>query len=108
MEAATCGGGRIGVEEDASGREGRARGRMSGVYIFMNFLWGKNAVTRHPTKGKGGICGGALSLVLGVFSNWAVRMPHGDFGSRDAGRAALWRTAVSMDWGGAKFWPGPA
>lgn len=26
-----------------------------------------------------------------------------DFGSRDAGRAALWRTAVSVDRGGAKI-----
>jgi hypothetical protein len=41
--------------------------------------------------------------LVGVFSNWAGRMPHGDFGSRDAGSAALWRTAVSVDRGGAKI-----
>lgn len=70
-EVATCGGGRIGVEKRRT-RAARREDRGGSCLISAATR------TRHPKKGNAGICGGVLWL------RWAVRMPHGNFASRDA------------------------
>jgi hypothetical protein len=63
-------------------------------------------VTRHPTKGNGGICGGALSLVYFPIGPGACRMGTSGAGTlgapRSGGPRSLWTGEAR------RFWPGPA
>ncbi|XP_066316464.1 uncharacterized protein [Miscanthus floridulus] len=76
-EAATCGGGHIGVEgrTRAARREERA-GACLLVFIFL--------MKKKPPKKKGKHRDMRRRSLADVFSIWAVHMPHRNFGSRDA------------------------